>query len=50
MEDWLSQMAAGYNASHFPSSFDAQLQLYRSKIDKAEADLQSMVFYGAVDR
>ena len=49
MEDWLSQMAAGYNASHFPSSFDAQLQLYRSKIDKAEADLQSMVFYGAVD-
>jgi hypothetical protein len=46
MEDWLSQMVAGYKASYPLSSFDAQLRLYQSKIGKAEADLKEMVFYG----
>jgi nitroreductase len=44
MEDWLAQMKAGYKASRPLSSFDAQLQLYISKIDQAEADLQAMVY------
>ena len=46
MEDWLSQMVAGYKASHPLSSFEAQLQLYKAKIGKAEDDLRTMVFYG----
>ena len=46
MEAWLAQMKAGYRASHPLSSFDAQLQLYISKIDQAEATLQAMVFPG----
>lgn len=45
MADWLAQMAAGYKASRLFSSFDAQLQVYRTKIGQAEADLQKMVFY-----
>ena len=44
MEDWLAQMKAGYKASHLLSSFEAQLRLYVSKIGRAEADLQAMVF------
>jgi hypothetical protein len=40
-------MFTGYKAEHPFSSFDAQLELYRSKIDQAEKDLQAMVFYGA---
>lgn len=44
MEDWLAQMKAGYKASHLFSSFEAQLRLYMSKIGRAEADLQSMIF------
>jgi nitroreductase len=44
MEDWLSQMIAGYKASHLFSSFEAQLQLYKHKIGKAEADLEAMIF------
>jgi nitroreductase len=46
MEDWLSQMVAGYKASYPLSSFNAQLRLYQSKIGMAESDLQAMVFYG----
>ena len=46
MEDWLSQMVAGYKASYPLSSFEAQLRLYKSKIGKAESDLRAMVFYG----
>ena len=49
MEDWLAQMRAGYKASHPFSSFEAQLQLYRSKIGQAEADLQAMLFPESVD-
>lgn len=45
VEEWLSQMMAGYKASYPRSSFDAQLQIYRDKIGQAEADLESMVFY-----
>jgi hypothetical protein len=45
VDDWLSQMIAGYKSTHLASSFDAQLNLYKSKIGQAEADLASMVFY-----
>lgn len=46
VEDWLSQMVAGYKAAYPLSSFNAQLRVYHSKIDQAEADLKEMVFYG----
>lgn len=45
MEDWLSQMVAGYKAAYPLSSFNAQLRVYQSKIDKAESDLKTMVYY-----
>jgi len=45
MEDWLTQMIAGYKASHPFSSFEAQLRLYRSKIGQAEIDLETMVLH-----
>jgi FMN reductase (NADPH) len=45
LKDWFSQMFTGYKAEHPFSSFDAQLELYRSKIDQAERDLRTMVFY-----
>jgi nitroreductase len=44
MESWLHQMIAGYKASNLRSSFDSQLNVYRAKIDQAEADLHAMVF------
>jgi hypothetical protein len=43
MDEWLAQMKAGYKASYPLSSFDAQLELYRSKIGQAEANLASML-------
>jgi FMN reductase (NADPH) len=46
MEDWLSQMIAGYKARRPFSSFEAQVRLYQAKIGKAEADLKAMVFFG----
>jgi nitroreductase len=46
MDEWLAQMVAGYKASFPRSSFAAQVELYRSKIGQAEADLRAMVFYG----
>jgi len=49
MEDWLHQMIAGYKASNLRSSFDAQLNVYRAKIDQAEADLHAMVFGDSAD-
>jgi FMN reductase (NADPH) len=49
LQDWMDQMQAGYKASHLFSSFEAQLQVYRSKIHKAEEDLKRMVFYGTED-
>jgi len=45
MDEWLAQMVAGYKAQWPKSSFQAQLKLYRSKIQQAESDLQRMVFY-----
>jgi nitroreductase len=44
MENWLSQMIVGYKASHLTSSFENQLKIYLNKIEKAEADLHSMIF------
>jgi nitroreductase len=46
LQEWMEQMKAGYKASHLFSSFDAQLQVYRSKIQKAEEDLRRMIYYG----
>ncbi len=45
MENWLSQMKAGYKASRPLSSFDRQLKIYRDKIGQAEVDLHKMIFY-----
>lgn len=44
MRDWLNQMMAGYQASHLGASFQSQLGVYRSKIGRAEADLEQMVY------
>ncbi len=44
LRDWMAQMTAGYKASHLFSSMDAQLDVYRSKIGQAEADLTDMIF------
>jgi FMN reductase (NADPH) len=44
IEDWLKEMMAGYKASFPGSSFEAQLKVYESKINQAEADLRQMVF------
>ena len=49
LQGWMDQMQAGYKASHLLSSFEAQLQVYRSKIQKAEEDLKRMIFYGSED-
>jgi len=46
MNDWLAQMSAGFKADHPLSSFDAQLRLYLSKIDRVEQELQDLIFYG----
>ncbi|MBN1429507.1 MAG: nitroreductase family protein [Anaerolineae bacterium] len=45
MESWLSQMIAGYKASHLNSSFEKQLAIYQGKIGQAEADLHAMIFH-----
>jgi nitroreductase len=45
LEGWLEQMIAGYNTSHLGSSFKTQLNIYQSKIDQAEIDLNKLVFY-----
>ena len=44
-EDWLKQMVAGYKAAFPTSSFERQLEVYRSKIGRAEADLTAMVYW-----
>lgn len=44
LKDWMEQMTAGYKASFPFSSLDAQLRVYKSKIGKAEEDLNTMVF------
>ena len=45
IDDWLSQMIAGYKAMRPLSSFEAQLRIYQAKIGQAEADLRSMIFF-----
>lgn len=45
MNDWLAQMYAGFKADHPLSSFDAQLKLYLSKIDRVEQELRDLIFY-----
>jgi len=47
MKDWFSQISTGYKAEHPFSSFNAQPELYQSKIDQAERDLDNMVLYRA---
>ena len=49
LQEWMEQMQAGYKASHLLSSFGAQLQVYRSKIHRAEEDLKRMIFYQVED-
>jgi nitroreductase len=44
MEAWLSEMIAGYKASHPGSSFEAQLKVYQTKLARAENDLRSIAF------
>ncbi len=45
MQSWLSQMVAGYAASHIGSTFSSQVQIYQRKIGQAESDLHKMIFY-----
>jgi hypothetical protein len=45
LDAWLTQMMAGFKATHLFSSFEAQLRLYQTKMGQAEVDLQEMVFY-----
>jgi FMN reductase (NADPH) len=44
-DEWLSQMRAGYKAAYPLSSFEKQLDVYRSKVGQAEKDLTAMVYY-----
>jgi len=44
LKDWMTQMTAGYKASFPQLSMENQLQVYKSKIEKAEKDLNKMVF------
>jgi nitroreductase len=44
MADWLSQMAAGYMASHPGSSFQKQLNVYQKKIGQAERELEEAIY------
>jgi nitroreductase len=44
MQSWLSQMMAGYKASHLGSSFQNQVGIYQRKIGQAEKDLHAMIF------
>lgn len=45
LDAWLTQMMAGFKATHLFSSFEAQLRLYQTKMGQAEVDLQEIVFY-----
>jgi nitroreductase len=44
LQDWITQMTAGYKAMRPFSSLEAQLRVYRSKIGQAEEDLHRMIF------
>jgi nitroreductase len=45
LEDWAAQLQAGYKAMRPFSSFERQVEHYRSKIGGAEADLREMIFH-----
>lgn len=45
MDSWLAQMIYGYKASHLRSSFEKQVEIYRSKIGQAEVDLRDIIYY-----
>lgn len=45
LTNWRAQMEAGFKTSHILSSFEKQIQVYRSKIEAAEAELTRMVFH-----
>jgi nitroreductase len=45
LQSWVSQMTAGYKASHPGSSFENQVKIYGNKIGQAETDLKEMIFY-----
>lgn len=44
LDEWLGATVAGYKAMRPLSSFEAQLGVYRSKIEQAERDLQALVY------
>jgi len=44
MDDWVAQMMSGYKASHLNSSFESQLEVYKTKIASAEDNLKKMIF------
>ena len=44
LQSWLDQMIAGYKASHLGSSFQSQLNIYKSKMSQAENDLLELIF------
>lgn len=44
LKDWVDQMEAGYKASWPGSSFARQIDVYTSKLGKAEKDLEKLVY------
>ena len=45
LDDWYSQMKAGYQASNWGERFAGQIAHYNRRIEDAEKDLRAMVFY-----
>ncbi len=43
LEEWYREMVAGYNSSHLGATFQKQLDVYKSKIGTAEAELRKSV-------
>jgi hypothetical protein len=44
MEAWLDEMIAGYKASRPGSSFEAQLRIYQDKLERAEQELEELIY------
>lgn len=45
LDDWYTQMKAGYQASNWGERFAGQIAHYNRRIEDAEKDLRGMVFY-----
>ena len=45
LEDWYTQMKAGYQASNWGERFAGQVAHYNRRIEEAERDLRDLVFY-----